>query len=58
MDEKISKIYSTEIVQKFEQHVPISFDRIILITIVIIMIVTMVESVSSIYKAIKYGGRD
>lgn len=51
-----TNIWNSEIVQKFEQYTPITFERAILLTTAIIIIVTMVESVSALYKAIKYGG--
>lgn len=52
------KIWSDEIVQKFEQFVPISFERAILIVIAMIVIIIVAESISAIYKGVKHGGMD
>lgn len=49
-------IWNSDIVQKIEQYMPISFERMILLTIAVIIIVTIGESVSALYKGIKYGG--
>lgn len=49
-------IWNPEIVQKFEQFMPISFERMVLLTTVGIIIVTIGESVFALYKGIKYGG--
>ena len=48
-------IWNSDIVQKFGQYLPISFERMLLITIVVIVIVAISESVSVLYKGIKYG---
>lgn len=53
----IKNIWNSEIVQKFEQYTPISFDRAILLTTVVIIIITVGESASALYKGIKYGTR-
>jgi len=50
-------IWNSEIVQKIEQYTPVSFERIILITTAAIIIITIGESVSALYKGIKYGGK-
>ena len=49
-------ILNSDIVQKIEQYTPISFEKMILLTIAVIIIVTIGESISSLYKGIKYGG--
>lgn len=48
-------IWSIEIVQKFELYTPISFERMVLLIAAVIIIVTIGESVSALYKALKYG---
>lgn len=52
-----TNIWNSEIVQKFEQYTPISFERMIILTTVIIIIVAIGESISALYKGIKYGGK-
>lgn len=49
-------IWNSEIVKKFEQYIPISFERMILFITAVIIIVTIGESVSALYKGSKYGG--
>ena len=49
-------ILNSDIVKKIEQYTPISFEKMILLTIAVIIIVTIGESISSLYKGIKYGG--
>lgn len=48
-------IWNSEMVQQFEQYLPISFERVIFVIIAVIIIVTIGESVSSLYKGITYG---
>ncbi|MFO8068628.1 MAG: hypothetical protein R6U02_01425 [Alkalibacterium sp.] len=48
-------IWNSGFVQQFEQYVPISFERALLLTTVVIIIVTIVESISALYKGYKYG---
>ncbi|OJF93599.1 hypothetical protein [Alkalibacterium sp. 20] len=48
-------IWSSEFVQRFEQYMPISFERMIFLTTVVIIIVTIGESVSALYKGYRYG---
>ena len=48
-------IWNSLFVQRFEQYVPITFDRAILLTTAVIVIVTIVESMSALYKGFKYG---
>ncbi|WP_034551845.1 hypothetical protein [Carnobacterium funditum] len=50
-------IWNSEFVQRFEQSIPISFERMILFTTIVIIIVTISESVSALYKGFKYGGK-
>lgn len=51
-------IWNSEIVQKLEQYTTISFERMILLTTVVIIIITIGESVSALYKGIKYGDKN
>ncbi|WP_423189834.1 HAAS signaling domain-containing protein [Alkalibacterium sp. f15] len=48
-------IWSSEFVQRFEEYMPISFERMIVVTIVVIIIVTIGESLSALYKGFRYG---
>ncbi len=50
-------IWNSEIVQNLERYTLISFERIIFLTIAVIILITICESVSSLYKGIKYGGK-
>lgn len=52
-----TNIWNSEIVQKFEQYTPVSFERMILFTTAVIIIVTIGESISALFKGIKYGGK-
>lgn len=52
-----TSIWNSEMVQKLEQYTPISFERMILLTTAVIIIITIGESVSALYKGIKYGGK-
>jgi hypothetical protein len=52
-----TNIWNSEIVQKFEQYKPKSFEGMIFLTAAVIIIVTIGESVSALYKGIKYGGK-
>lgn len=49
------KIWNNEVIIKLEQYTTISFDRIVIYTIALIIIVTIAESVSALYKGYKYG---
>ncbi|WP_027107863.1 HAAS signaling domain-containing protein [Lacticigenium naphthae] len=48
-------IWNDEFVQDFEEYMPISFERMILFITVVIIIITLGESVSALYKGIRYG---
>lgn len=48
-------IWNEEITVRFEEFLTIPFDRLILFTIIIIVMTTIVESVSALYKGIRYG---
>ena len=48
-------IWNEEITVRFEEFLTIPFDRLIIFTIIIIVMTTIVESVSALYKGIRYG---
>ena len=48
-------IWNEEITVRFEEFLTIPFDRLILFTIITIVMTTIVESVSALYKGIRYG---
>lgn len=48
-------IWNEEITMRFEEFLTIPFDRLIIFTIIIIVMTTIVESVSALYKGIRYG---
>lgn len=50
-----TNIWNSEIVQKLEQYTSISFERMIVLTTAVIIIITIGESASALYKGIKYG---
>ncbi|WP_041450134.1 hypothetical protein [Amphibacillus xylanus] len=52
-----ANIWNSEVVQKLEQYTTISFERLLFITAAIIIIITISESVTALYKGIKYGGK-
>lgn len=47
-------IWNREIMQKLEQYIQIPFERLILLTTAVIIIITALESVSALYKGIRY----
>lgn len=49
-------MWNSEMVQQFEQYLPISYERVIFLISAVIIIATIGESISSLYKGIKYGG--
>lgn len=48
-------IWNTETVQKLKQYMPISFERLLLVVAAIIIIITIGEAASALYKGKKYG---
>ena len=48
-------IWNEEITKRFEEFLTIPFDRLIIFTIIIIIITTVAESASALYKGIRYG---
>lgn len=48
-------VWNSEFIQRFEAFMPISFERMIIFTIAVIVIVTILESLSALYKGFKYG---
>ncbi|MFO8068631.1 MAG: hypothetical protein R6U02_01440 [Alkalibacterium sp.] len=48
-------IWNAGFIQRFEQYMAISFERMIVFTTIIIIIVTLAESLSALFKGFKYG---
>ena len=48
-------IWNSDILQEIKKYTNISFDRFILVTILIIVIITIIDSVATLYKGFKYG---
>jgi hypothetical protein len=48
-------IWNNDILQKIGEYTSISFDRFVLITILIIVIIMIVDSAAALYKGFKYG---
>lgn len=48
-------IWNSEIVRMIEQYTPVSLERIVLLTVATIIIVTIAESSSALYKGYRYG---
>lgn len=48
-------IWNNDFVLRFEEFIPITFDRAILLTALVIIIVTIGESTTALYKGFKYG---
>lgn len=48
-------IWSPEIIQSFERYLPISFERLLTFLTVLVILVTIGESASALYKGFKYG---
>lgn len=48
-------IWNSDIIQQIKKYTNISFDRFILVTILIIVVITIVDSVGTLYKGFKYG---
>ncbi|SFC23764.1 hypothetical protein SAMN04488102_10483 [Alkalibacterium subtropicum] len=47
-------IWHSQFIERFEEFMPLSFERSLVFTIVIIIIVTLIEALASLYKGIKY----
>lgn len=47
-------IWSIERIQRFGEYLQIKFEKIILFTIIIIIIVALTDSLSGLYKGIRY----
>lgn len=52
------KIWNPEMILTVEQYLPISFNRMIVGVIAVIIIITIFESASALYKGFKYGRDD
>lgn len=48
-------IWNNEIIMEYEQFVPFSFDRLILSLTLLVIVVTIAESGTALYKAYRYG---
>ncbi|WP_300385447.1 hypothetical protein [Clostridium sp.] len=48
-------IWNNDIIQKIEKYTAISFDKVILVTILFIVIITIIDNGVSLYKGFKYG---
>ena len=48
-------IWNSAIGQKLEQYTSISFERLVLLTAVVVIIITIIESASALYIGFKYG---
>ncbi|TVP92085.1 hypothetical protein [Alkalibacterium sp.] len=48
-------IWNNDIIIEFEQYMPVTFDRVIVLVTVFVIIVTIAESGSAIYRAYRYG---
>lgn len=50
-------IWEKDMVEKFEKYLPLSFEKVLYLVSLVILIVVMAESLSALYKAIRYGRR-
>lgn len=47
-------IWDSEFMERFEEFLPLTFESMLLFTVLIILIVTIAESITGFYKGIKY----
>lgn len=47
-------IWDSQFIERFEDFMPLSFERTLIFTVVIIIIVTLIEALASLYKGIRY----
>lgn len=48
-------IWNSDIIQKVEEFIKVPWDRVILIAIIIIVITTVIDILTSLYKGVRYG---
>ncbi|WP_368645094.1 hypothetical protein AB4027_09120 [Alkalibacterium putridalgicola] len=47
-------IWDGQFMERFEEFLPLTFESMLLFTVLIILIVTIAESITGFYKGIKY----